>query len=149
MKSIVPIAEFKVFPMKGHRGRLHYIVQAFEAMDQMHAYCKLNCPVFMGKDALACCHSHTVLDVFEDGEERVKSLMGSIHFSKELIGGGMIAHECTHATFYWFRRRFRKNLHFSNRKTARYTDGDEELFCWVVGNLTAQIFAGMYKHKVW
>ena len=76
-------------------------------------------------------------------KEKEKNHMGNLLFYVGATGSGVVAHECGHATLYWF---LENNPHPKEYKVIKNMKKEEELL-WTLGYLVSQFWKNYYKFQ--
>lgn len=142
-KHISKIACERLFNKYKHRHNDYYLVVVFESYEDMYKYGdKYFEEQDMQHDYSAICKyfSHTY---YEDGEYvDIDKSCGWLLFCKDDLGVGTVSHECTHAINYYFKYRIKHcNKIFNSHEY-------DELFAYMNGSLSRQIYNKLYDKKV-
>lgn len=92
-RSQLEVLTFKVFVEPPKRGA-YYIVRVYRSNWKMNK--ALRHDFGFKNKCIARCVSYT-----NERDGRLTNEVGTIYFSIENIGVGVISHECLHALFYW------------------------------------------------
>lgn len=77
-----------------------------------------------------------------------------MYFVKENMGGGVVSHECSHATIGYFNRKIEEYNKifeiFDDTDEKYYDDCHEhaELFCYILGSLVNQVYNYYYSNII-
>lgn len=122
----------------------YYKVVIFDSFEKMYEYADKH---FQEEEPLErnysgiCKYSSKV--IYEDGKlVDIDKCCGWILLHKDYLGGGTVAHECTHAMNYYFKFRITKCEKI-------FTDHEyDELFAYMLGGLVNQIYNKLYSKKI-
>lgn len=118
-----------------------YNVYIFDSFDKMYDYCDKLTTEKISRNYQGLCHgweriktdkSNNIIETHPD--------IGFIALHKNFLGAGVIAHECTHASTYYFKR-------YVDSKDI-YEDADEN-YAWTIGYLVSQLVGKLYKYGVY
>lgn len=138
---------FKIYADLEHKK--FYKVFVFDDFEKMYK--------FMRKHAVACgdeyfegvednyeglCHSHAIDVVYGDGTRERYGDIGYILLHKKALTSGVISHECTHATTYYF------GQCEVNKNIFEDCEADEK-FASVQGYLVDQLVGKLFKYGLY
>lgn len=121
----------------------YYKVVVFNSYEDMYKYADKHFQQgIMEHDYAAICKYLTYCH-FEDGElVDVDKCCGWILFYKEQLGVGTVIHESTHAINYYFQYRIKNCYEIFKKKEY------DELYAYMMGSITRQIYNKLYDKKV-
>lgn len=142
------------------RGRIHasnsthFNLTVFPTLKEMRSYCKRVCgkkgTAYMGRNALAACHSWKRIDFSKGKKGRNNPEMGEVHLAQTRSDSEIVSHECAHAAFQYIRRKYRVNgLLTLKQKRGCFVNGMEEDYCLALGRLFRSANLELHRLGVW
>lgn len=133
----------KKFYFREHNVKMFVTVKVFDTKQQMEDYCYENwdCKDKQFEREPHAYFKSLIFTKIKDGEEVVRKKIGEITLNKEKICYTLIAHECLHATIYFYNRMGKNSINFNSEEF-------EEEFCGIHQNLFYDIICWLRDKKI-
>jgi hypothetical protein len=127
------------FKLKTEKDKKFYWCYIFSTREEMYDWNRKD-GYDGGKHYLGVCRHTTRYLVSKNGRTKriKKDELGSISLVVNYCTSGIIAHECCHATNYWFKYKYKD---FTKLEKSKH----DEIFAWVLGNFNRQVWYNWYK----
>lgn len=149
-----PTKKKPFYSFRLYLGKQFYHVVIFDTRDIMQKTFEIVNGYSTEPESLAVTQQWTVIRI-KNKHEKVGMCIGRIWFSKEHLGGGLIAHEMTHAALFWAQAngRIKELIHKPKYKKGAKAflahDTIDELIPFHVGELCRKFYNKMYELKIW
>ncbi len=141
----MPTGQIVAFKIRPYRSRLYYTVRVFTTLRDMRRYALTHRLDRLGARFRGLASTWTKLRKQPNGRWHRLNEAGEVLLSRRHIGAEVVSHECTHLALAWAQRRKVNPMgNYDDRKAGP----QEEAFCYVLGQLVAGVYRGLWHHKV-
>jgi hypothetical protein len=144
MSKTKPIATFRVYPGSRH-SRIYFNVFIWRTFKELRAQWTKDHSPAPGL-LMAWCDGGRVIK--SNGKWNYINELGRVHFCIKNIGGGIVAHEMTHAAFRWIDRKRMQFQRVVSTEPFTLTKSSEETHCLAVERMVRQFFQYIYGHGI-
>ena len=116
----------------------YYTVIIADNFEELYNIADKKCKEKLKRDYNGLCKS--MFAIYEDGTRSHK--VGYIFLVKDILGAGVVSHECTHAVIYYF------DNFIKDKEKIFKSSIYGETFCYMVGSLVRQIYNYCYDNKI-